>query len=357
MKRSNVLEVVLVSLFALFTMASNQVSHASNIVDQTEIGSPPLANADLQALARPNQPAQPPQVLRLENDAPALSRGDFWETVKVGDLKRNFIVHVPAQIDRTKKIPVVLVFHGGSGSAKGMSRITKFNEIADAHNALVVYPDSMQKYWNDGRGIDDRAKFDDVSFVSSMINLLTRNYNADPKRLYVTGISNGGFFTQRLALEMPNKIAAIAVVDAGINPKMEQLAKVDIPVSALFILGTKDPLVPFDGGTIAPIFGGRGSVLSARQTIDFWIAHNHCSAAGQTRSWPLSDMRDPTRVTETTYLPVGQSGKTVVVDVVEGGGHTWPSGVQYLPKAIIGATSRQICNEDIWNFFQDKHLD
>jgi polyhydroxybutyrate depolymerase len=183
---------------------------------------------------------------------------------------------------------------------------------------------------------------------------MIKDYNADGKRVYVTGISNGGFFTERIGFQIPEKIAAIAVVDAGLTKELESMAAADIPVPALLILGKEDPLVPFEGGTIAKIFGGRGTVLPATETIRFWTQHNHCQADGRTTELSVRDNSDPTRVQQTIYSPTS-TGKIVVVDVVEGGGHTWPSGVQYLPTPVIGTTTKQLSDEDIWNFFKDKH--
>ncbi|HEY9759132.1 MAG TPA: PHB depolymerase family esterase [Oculatellaceae cyanobacterium] len=292
----------------------------------------------------------------LESDA--LQSGDFWEAVHIDGINRNFIVHVPSGISKVEKSiekpPVVLVFHGGGGGAKSMAKFSRFNEIGDAHNALVVYPDAISKHWNDGRNFRAHPSEDDVQFITKALDFLIERYNADPKRIYVAGISNGGFFAERLALQLPTRIAAIAVIDAGITKQLEAMASIDVPVATLLILGTEDPLVPFKGGAVAPMFGGRGEVLPGPETVSFWANHNHCLPQGETKDLPVRDETDVTRIKQTVFQPK-ENGKMVMADLVEGGGHTWPSGSQYMPRRFIGRTTKQLNNEDIWQFFQDKH--
>jgi polyhydroxybutyrate depolymerase len=283
----------------------------------------------------------------------SLQSGDFWEAVRIDGVIRNFIVHVPPAISQTEKTPVVLVFHGGGGGAKSMAKFSRFNEVGDAHKAIVVYPDAISKHWNDGRTFPSHPDEDDVRFITEALDFLSERYNADPKRVYVAGISNGGFFAERLALQLPTRIAAIVVIDAGITKQLQEMASIDMPVATLLILGTEDPLVPYNGGTIGAAFGGRGEVLPGAQTLSFWANHNHCLPRGETRNLPVRDESDTTRVKQTVFQPKAD-GKLVIADLVEGGGHTWPSGSQYMPKRFIGRTTMQLNNEDIWQFFADK---
>lgn len=307
----------------------------------------PVLSKDLYRI--PPNPAA--QSAPLESDS--LQSGDYWEAVHIDGINRNFIVHVPSGISKVEKLPVVLVFHGGGGGAKSMAKFSRFNEIGDAHDALVVYPEAISKHWNDGRDFRAHPSEDDVQFITKALDFLFERYNANPKRVYVTGISNGGFFAERLALQLPTRIAAIAVIDAGITKQLEAMASIDVPVATLLILGTEDPLVPFDGGPVAPMFGGRGEVLPGLETVSFWANHNHCLPEGETKDLPVRDQNDVTRIKQTVFQPK-ENGKMVMAYLVERGGHTWPSGSQYMPQRFIGRTTKQLNNEDIWQFFQDK---
>jgi polyhydroxybutyrate depolymerase len=123
----------------------------------------------------------------------------------------------------------------------------------------------------------------------------------------------------------------------------------------LAINNTDDPLVPFKGGDIY----GRirkinlGKVLSVDESIRFWVSRNMCSVAPVVTVEPDSDPEDGTRVTRTQYINE-LDGTEVILYAVKGGGHTWPSGMQYLPAWIIGKTCRDIdANEVIWSFFKE----
>jgi len=282
---------------------------------------------------------------------------DSLQTILINNLEREFIVHVPPQLDTYKRTPLVIVLHGGGGTAQGMVGLSGFDQIADQHKCIVVYPNALQRHWNDDRVLKDKTNYDDVGFIATLIEKMIAEYNVDPKRVYVTGISNGGFFSERLTLELPDKIAASAIVAAGLTTQLEKLDRLHKPTPILLILGTEDRLVPFNGGKIGSLFGfgQRGFVLPAKETIKFWVNHNRCSCEMKNIKLTPRDPSDPTRIEETDYQPTGK-GQEVCLYTVIGGGHTWPSGRQYLPERLVGKTTHQLTNEDLWLFFQDKYL-
>jgi polyhydroxybutyrate depolymerase len=279
-------------------------------------------------------------------------------------LKRTYHLHIPANIDKLKKIPLVLLLHGRGGNGESMVLVTKkgFNKLADLDRFIVAYPDGIEFNWNDGRmdeEANDRAHRDslnDVGFLSSLIDTLIKNYNADPKRVYVTGISNGAMMAYRLAAEISGKIAAIAPVDGNIPSELLPSYHPQRPVSLLAINNTNDPLVPFEGGDIiGGIFKTKlGKVISVEETIKFWVNNNKCKKTPVITEEPDRDPDDGTRIKREVYSG-GKEGSEVILYTVNGGGHTWPGGFQYLPPWIIGKTSRDMdSNEVIWNFFK-KH--
>ena len=95
-----------------------------------------------------------------------------------------------------------------------------------------------------------------------------------------------------------------------------------------------------------------GKVISFPQTLAFWVAHNNCLEMPQI-SWPPdTDPHDGTRIKKISYRQCRQ-GVEVILFEIQGGGHTWPSGYQYLPEHLIGKTSRDIDGaEVIWDFLK-----
>ena len=154
----------------------------------------------------------------------------------------------------------------------------------------------------------------------------------------------------RLGCSLRDKIRAIAPVTASIPSAILPLCRSESAVSLAVFNGTEDPLVPYYGGQITVFRQQRGEVLSTDETIRIWLAKNRCTP--EPKMTALPDLtNDGTRVMKSEYNQCG-AGSKVVLYRIEGGGHTWPGGRQYLPVRLIGRTSRDInaCDE-IWRFF------
>jgi polyhydroxybutyrate depolymerase len=287
---------------------------------------------------------------------------DRKESLMHNGLERTFRIHLPGRAASSFQKPLVIALHGRGGNGESMIFLTRrgFNNLADRDTFIVVYPDGIDRNWNDGRmdeEADDRAhreNIDDVGFISALIDHMINNYNADPGRVYVTGISNGAIMSYRLGCELSSKITAIAPVDGNIPFLIMHECSPAEPVSVLAINNVEDPLVPFEGGEIWGHFHRvrLGKVMSVNESIGFWVRRNNCSEIPLIDQMPDTDPADGTRVLRKRFIN-GIDGTEVVLYKVDGGGHTWPGGVQYLPAWLIGKTSRDInANEVIWNFFK-----
>ena len=153
----------------------------------------------------------------------------------------------------------------------------EFDRLADRHGFLAVYPDGFEQHWNDCRAAAtysaNTKNIDDVAFFGKMIDFFVAEQHANPDRVYATGISNGGQLAYRLALELPDRIAAVAPVAASLpddaNLDCEKSGK---PVAILVLNGTEDPMNPYEGGEVAlyGLWGSRGTVLSTDATIRYF---------------------------------------------------------------------------------------
>lgn len=287
------------------------------------------------------------------------------QSLMVGGVERTYLLHLPGRYDKAKPAPLVIVLHGGGGTAERMIRLTGagLNGVAEREGFLVAYPNGIDKRWNDGRSKEEtgwrthRENADDVGFISALIDELVETRNVDPRRVYVTGVSNGGQMAHRLACELADKIAAIAPVIAQMPAHFAPRCKPARPVSVLMMPGTDDPLIPWEGGTIR--FGRQtfGKALSVPETVKFWTRHNACPETPEVSSEPDRDPADGTRVRKEAYSGC-RDGTDVVLYAIEGGGHTWPGGRQYLPEALVGKMSRDIdAAEVIWEFFKKRRRD
>ena len=271
------------------------------------------------------------------------------ETLKTGGTLRSYWLVSPEGLDRTKPAPLLMVLHGSAGSGEDMMAVTRrgFEQLAAKEKFVLVYPDALERRWNDQGGI-----VDDVGFLLAVVDKLVTVGMVDKNRVYATGISNGGMMAQRLACEQAERIAGIATVAGGLPEPLLATCKPVRPLPVLVIHGTDDPIVPWAGGAVAG-FEDFGKVLSARETAGFWAANNRCGDGGVIMPEPDRDPRDGTRVKMEVFASC-PAGAAVKLAAIEGGGHTWPGGYQYLPERFIGRTSQDVdANMLIWNFFKE----
>ncbi|HTQ18612.1 PHB depolymerase family esterase [Mycobacterium sp.] len=253
-------------------------------------------------------------------------------TFAYGGLNRTYTVHVPPG----PPVGLVLSLHGGGGTGTGQQGLTDFDTIADTSNLLVVYPDGYDKSWGDGRGAApaDRRRIDDVGFLVALVSKLQNDFGVPHGHIFATGMSNGGFMSNRLACERADLFAAIAPVSGTLGVGVA--CNPSRPVSVLEAHGTTDPVVPFNGGDVRGR-GGMSHSISANSMVDKWRAADGCQGAPTARVLP--DVGDGTLVHRFASTSCA-AGTEVVFYQIDNGGHTWPGGKQYLPKVVIGATTR-----------------
>jgi polyhydroxybutyrate depolymerase len=246
--------------------------------------------------------------------------------------ERSFRVHVPTGYQGLPT-PLVFNFHGFGSDAWQQEIFSKMTGKADAAGFIVVYPNGtgFPRGWNGGTCCGNTQDVDDVGFVGAMIDDLSRSLCVDPKRVYATGMSNGGFLSHRLACELADRIAAVGPVAGvmGVSPCTPAR-----PISVMHFHGTADTIVPYDGG-------GLLNFASVADTIAGWVVRNGCTAPAE-ESFARGDSRCE------TYRAC-QAGAEVTLCTVDGGGHTWPGGT---PVPTLGHTTQDlIANDAMWEFF------
>lgn len=276
-------------------------------------------------------------------------RTDSSHPLAVGGRDRTYTLHLPALRDG-RPLPLVVLLHGRLGTGAGMARLTSFDAIADSVGILVAYPDGWRRSWADGRmGTPaDRQGVDDVAFVLAMIDDIARTVPIDRHRIYVAGISNGGFMTERLACEAGDRFAGFGVDAATLSDSLAERCRPS-PVSMMFFNGTADPLVPWAGGEL----GSRGHALGVEATLMRWAAWDRCSGTPTEETLP-DTAHDGTTASVRRYAPCAD-GTAIVAYKFTGGGHTWPGGLQYLPPMFVGVASKNLDgSRTLWAFFASR---
>lgn len=249
--------------------------------------------------------------------------GDFTLTLTSGGLARDSLLHVPASYDPAKGTMLVVNYHGFSSNAAEQLALTAMNSVADADGFVVAYPDGIGSGWNAGDCCTElqTTKVDDVQFTRDLLARIESGYCIEPRRVYATGFSNGGFLSHLLACELADTFAAVAPVSGVLGVPLPTCLPAR-PVPVLDIHGTADPVVPYDGGPalklLPPIV-----FLSVDATVSFWRSADACLGAPEI-TYAEGDA---------TCVRWGDcdGGADVEQCVLVGDGHQWPDGTVAVP--------------------------
>jgi polyhydroxybutyrate depolymerase len=245
-------------------------------------------------------------------------------------LKRTALVHIPESVDLEARAPLVLNFHGLTSNAEQQVFFSGMNPKADAEGFIVVYPNGVQSSWNAGAccGAAIDQNIDDVGFVRALVAQLEKTLCIDERRIYATGMSNGGFMSHRLACEAADLFAAVAPVSA-VNGM--DTCTPSRPMPVMMFNGTLDPLVAYNGGGL---FG------SAEATFTDWSVRDACDDA------PAPGKSNG--AASCLQHELCDADVSVVFCTFEGMGHCWP-GNEFCP---FGAASTDLsANDEMWEFF------
>jgi len=275
---------------------------------------------------------------------------------------RRYHVYAPPRTPGELR-PLVLVLHGNGANAdqllglEGNAAPTRrWLDIGLRERVFLVFPfgiatDGGEPGWNDCRGDNlTNPSSDDVSFLVGLVDQLT-GQGVDRSRVFANGASNGGMMSLRLAIERPDVFRAVAPVIAAM-PAVSECPAPTRPVSVLFINGTRDPLVPFDGGAVVGPNAGKGTVVSTRASMDLWRAVNGVTA-------PETELQRPDTLTTDRCTVVEVRSRaawpTVALLRVDEGGHTEPSPTERFAPLYLLAVGRQNGDvemaEEAWRFF------
>ena len=234
-------------------------------------------------------------------------------------------------------MPLVLAFHGDGGTPREMERLTRLDRVADRDHFIVVYPAGLDRSWAAGVNSGaDRADVDDVAFTTALLETLEAKYRVDRHRIVLTGFSNGAHLVELLGCRLAGHIAAIVPVSGTLADSLVAGCRPAHPLTVIEFHGRKDPIDPYGGGAIRIRGGGR--VLGVRANIEHWAHWDRCN--------PRAVERARSRFTERVYDGCASDAK-VRLFTLEGGGHTWPGGPQYLPKLFVGDATHVIDASEI----------
>ena len=289
------------------------------------------------------------------SEIPQLSGTLTKGSIEIGGLKRTYTTYAPRGLARGA--PLVLAMHGSGENAAQMRMATGygFDRLADEHGFAVAYPNGYEGNWNGCNIAGDYGantlNIDDVGFLTAVADKLTTEIGVDPGRVFAIGVSRGASMALRLALEAPSHFRAVAAVSE--NVPIPENFKCKLPAhgtsSVMIMNGTKDPLVPFDGGDVSlfGLFFKRGKVLSSRASGQYFADLNHIAGAPGTN---VTTVADGVRVERVLWR--NDSNVEVELVAIRGGGHGLPQPYRRHPR-LLGPSPKEPNGPDvIWAFFE-----
>jgi polyhydroxybutyrate depolymerase len=210
--------------------------------------------------------------------------GDQIRTLQFGGQTRSYRLHVPLSYTGKFPVPLVIDIHGWTSTAAMQALISGFRQKSDEVGFLVAWPQGLNNSWN---AMDccppSFGSIDDVGFIRAVVGEISSLGYIDPSRVYVTGLSNGGSMSHRLACDAADVFAAAAPVSYSLDATPARCNPVR-PITVVQFHGLNDTLVPYaGGGPFNDRFGGGAlNFMSAQQSLTTWKQINACTGTRQT---------------------------------------------------------------------------
>ena len=264
----------------------------------------------------------------------------YWEGLSImsGDMTRTYNLYVPPKYKNSRPTPLVFNFHGLGSDGVSQLNYTQMFDLADKYKFIIVAPDGIGNSWNGGLCCPPATTMgiDDVGFVLDLIDKISEDYCINLDRIFATGISNGGFISNRLACELSDVIAAIAPVASANWTNFSLSCETSRPIPVIAFNGTADILVPYADGA---------------SSMEAWALNNGCS----NETTVVYQKGDATcRAYEDC-----EKDASVVFCTIDGGGHNWPGAIDLYALDPItyywaGYTTQDVdASLKIWKFFAE----
>ena len=253
--------------------------------------------------------------------------------------------------------PLLMVLHGSGMTGRDVA--TAFSALAargPAAGVTVVFPEGWEGVWHIARAPEGEPALDDATFLVALARRLQPgDADGPPRPVFLAGVSNGGGFAEHVARHGLLPVAGLFLVVGTIREFSRQAEPVPRQQTAVTIMaGTGDPRVPYDGGALrangviglimrrrAARHGDRPAerrVAPAGAVARDWAAGN--GITGEPAVERLPEVAGDPPVTRLTWSAPGCL--PVVLYRIEGGGHGWPGGPQFLPARVIGPIPRHL---------------
>lgn len=270
-------------------------------------------------------------------------------SINITGQSRSYALFVPKSLPTNQDTPLVVMLHGALGTSAQAEEAYNWDAKASEEKFIVAYPEGLNRSWVVSEGCcgpSVKKDISDVEFIERMVDDIKNTYSIDERRIYATGISNGGALAYRLACDT-TMFASVGVVAANLLGDCPSPS----PISIMHIHGLADQTFPYAGGGGKRNNDGQGERPadtrgpSIPSLMNMWREINNCE---------LPIIKSDGLVTKNS----SQCDNTKAVELVtiEGAGHQWPGSLPNTkasklfkldpPSTLINATNI------LWDFFK-----
>ena len=190
------------------------------------------------------------------------------QNIVIDGINREYVLYVPSSYDGATEVPLMLNFHGFGGSASEFMLEADMRSLAESDTFILIYPQGSclngSSHWNACPiGGDNKSNADDFSFIESIINEVSSQYNINTECIYAAGYSNGGMMAYGLANYRSELIAAVASVSGAM---LDCTGQTSHPMPVIHLHGTSDDVIPYDGNS---------DYNSVESTLNHWTNFNN----------------------------------------------------------------------------------
>ncbi len=268
----------------------------------------------------------------------AAKAGMSSEPILSSGVSRSYILFIPKSYDGKTALPVVFSYHGFISNPAQQMLFSGWDKIGEREGFFTVYPagtGNPTRWYSGTTSFTGPETTNDVQFFNDMLDELNKHLCIDNSRIFVTGLSNGGGMSHRLACDTSMRIAAIGTV-AGAYPSVQMKCEATRAIPIIAFHGDADKIVNYKGSQ-------RELFPDIQEWAAEWAKRNSCQK-GPDEFFKKDD------VTAVQWGNCAQNGD-VQLYTISDGGHTWPGGGLDLP-AVLGKTTKTInASELMWKFF------
>ena len=239
-------------------------------------------------------------------------------TIELGGISRSAVVVLRDRL-KLRRRPLVIVLHRGGGLGARIRRRLGLEEVAESSKPIFLYPDAINGVWPAAPGADaDR----DLKFLHDLVEHFIKQGAADPRRIFLVGVSSGGVFAYRaVCAGIGRPVAGIATLISAMPADLANCAPG--PVAYIAVSNASDPRIPYVGG-LATLTEASFNALPAESAFALFARNNSCSGRREDKAFPEHEPRGAAKVMRGSIMSYTGCKAPVELIRVDRGGHRIP---------------------------------